>query len=97
MRSPTGDSYCALICAPSAVSANSVNGKCSKGATQAIIGADSCTLAALEVQQATVAEQFLVALEVEANPVHYDDPATGSESGDPAMQVPGASGDLSSP
>merc|ERR1712203_862932 len=46
LRTPTGDSYCALICTPSAFRSNGANGECGKGSCQAIQGVGMCTYAA---------------------------------------------------
>ena len=45
LQTPTGDKYCALICEPSALSANGANGECGTGTCQSIQGVGLCTCA----------------------------------------------------
>jgi len=104
LRSPTGDSSCALLCTPSSWRGNGANGECGTGTCQAIQGIGLCTYAAAD-GEAAVATKFLLpssvpalpALKLETNPTHYGDPAGGCESDEQAVQVQGVSGNFCSP
>jgi len=104
LRSPTGDSYCALLCTPSTWRGNGANGECGTGTCQAIQGVGLCTYAAADGEVA-VATKFLLpasvpalpAAKVETNTKHYGDPAGGCESDEQAIQVQGVSGNFCSP
>merc|ERR1719436_1991418 len=60
LRTPTGDSYCALICTPSVLRANGANGECGKGTCQAIQGVGMCTYDASVAIASIVPTQFVV-------------------------------------
>merc|ERR1719506_3224652 len=105
LRSPTGDSYCALVCSPSEWRSNGANGECGTGTCQAIQGAGLCTYSA---PNATVVEvkaplvTLTIAFEakeakVASNPTHYGDPAKGCEADEQGVHVQNVSGDFCSP
>merc|ERR1711959_760552 len=96
LQSPTGASYCALICTPSAFRSNGANGECGTGTCESISGTGICTYATSELALAAPVVTEL-STEIGTNPTHYGDPKTGCESDEKAVQVQGVSGDFCSP
>ena len=89
LRSPTVNSPSALIGTPMAASAIFVNGECGTGTCQAVSGVEWWALAAPEVQLTTYATLLLPAPEVDANSMHYGDPAMCHEVDVQAVQGQG--------
>ena len=97
LRSPTGNSPSDLIGTPMAASAIFVNGECGTGICQAVSGVEWWALAAPEVQLTTYATLLLPAPEVEANSMHYGDPAMCHEFDSHSVKAQGIFGDSGSP